>query len=333
MKSVLGNGALVLVSLLTLVGLFELYLWVRYEREHDRLKDRYTNHEVCTRAAQDRRLIYEFVPGERCGVNSLGFMDIERSVNKPQDILRLVLIGDSVAQGQGVSRTKRFSQLLEDMWNQQHPNRPLELINLARSGYSTGQELVILQEIGLQFSPDLILWSYVLNDPAHPIFHDANGHLGRYFYRPTWRGRHYVTRALFKAQENAEAERCGKEFHVLLHCAYRDNVVTHLSQLGEISERTNIPVLFFVHPVLEQGGNFEAYAYQSIHDDLLMIAEGAGLEAVDLVKAVASKLPDELSAAAAEQRFDPWHPNAIGHQLFAEHLYQKLMHMELPKNG
>ncbi len=333
MKSMLGNGALVLGTLLALVGLFELYLWVRYEREYDKLKERYANHEVCTRAAQDRRLIYEFVPGERCGVNSLGFMDIERSANKPQDTLRLVLIGDSVAQGQGVSRTQRFGNLLEQQWNQQHPNQPLELINLARSGYSTDQELVILQEIGLQFSPDLILWSYVLNDPAHPVFHDANGLLGRYFYRPTWRGHHYVSRALFKAQENAKAKRCGSEFHVLLHCAYRDTVVMHLSQLGQISEQSNIPVLFFVHPVLEQGGSFEAYAYQSIHDDLIAIAEDAGLATVDLVNAVSSEIPNALSAAAAEERFDPWHPNALGHQLFAEHLYRKLIQMEFPQNG
>lgn len=35
-----------------------------------------------------------------------------------------------------------------------------------------------------KYSPDLIIWSYVLNDPAHPVYQDANGELGRYFYSP-----------------------------------------------------------------------------------------------------------------------------------------------------
>ena len=110
-------------------------------------------------ASHDSRLIYEFVPGNRCGVNSLGFMDRERAFVRPSNIFRIVLIGDSIAQGQGVPRQRRFSNLVETRLQTKYPNRSHEVINLARSGYSTSQELVVLESIGMRFEPDLILWS------------------------------------------------------------------------------------------------------------------------------------------------------------------------------
>ena len=54
-----------------------------------------------------------------------------------------------------------------------------------RSGYSTSQELVILEDEAFQYNPDLVMWSYVLNDPAHPVYHNANGELGCFWYTPS----------------------------------------------------------------------------------------------------------------------------------------------------
>jgi hypothetical protein len=139
MKPALVNAGLVLLTLSLMLGLFELYLWVRYDREHQELMERYVNHELCVRASDDPRLIYEPVPGETCRVNSLGFMDKERDFIKPPNTFRIVLIGDSVAQGQGVPRQARFSNLIENQLNAQYPSRGHEVINLAISGYSTSQ--------------------------------------------------------------------------------------------------------------------------------------------------------------------------------------------------
>jgi lysophospholipase L1-like esterase len=328
MKPAFVNAGLVLLTLSLVLIVFELYLWVRYDWEHERLRDRYVNHELCTRASQDARLIYEFVPGKRCGVNSLGFVDREREYVKPPNTFRIVLIGDSIAQGQGVSRQSRFGNLVETRLQAKYPNRRREVINLARSGYSTSQELVVLESIGMRFEPDLILWSYVLNDPAHPVFHDANGELGRYFYRPVWRGRHYVEEKWFQARENARTAACGSEFQVLLHCAYRHQVVEEIGMLGEMSERLGVPVVLLIHPLLKQNSNFSSYPYQDLHDDLRQIAIMAGLQVIDLVESVRGESPESLSVSGSGEPFDPWHPNEKGHRLFAEHLLR-----ELPKMG
>lgn len=327
MKPALVNAGLVLLTLSLMLGLFELYLWVRYDREHLELKERYVNHELCVRASADPRLIYELVPGDTCRVNSLGFMDIERTLNKPSNTFRILLIGDSIAQGQGVPRHARFGNLVETRLQSEDPSRSLEVINLAITGYSTSQELVVLESIGMRFQPDLILWSYVLNDPAHPVFHDANGELGRYFYRPVWRGRHYVEKKWFKAREKTFKSTCGSEFHLLLHCAYRNQVIEQIGLLGEISARNGVPVVFLIHPLLEQNSSLARYPFQPLHDDLRQIASAAGLHVIDLAEAVQGESPESLSVSTSGGRYDPWHPNETGHGLFAEYLLSKLPDM------
>ena len=36
----------------------------------------------------------------------------------------------------------------------------------------------MLEDHALQVAPDLLVWSYVMNDPAHPVYHNANGDIG-----------------------------------------------------------------------------------------------------------------------------------------------------------
>jgi len=303
---------LVVISIALLTGLFEVYLWIRYEREYARLEARYENRELCTRAADDPRLVYEFVP-DRCGFNSLGFDDTEFTQPKTRDTFRILLIGDSVAQGQGIDRTLRFGNLLAKQLNEAWGN--VEIVNLARTGYSTNQELVLLETYRTRLEADLILWSYVLNDPAHPLFHDANGELGRYFYRPSWRGRHYVNRKLFEANESYMAGECGREFHRLLHCAYRETIASNLRRVGELAG--DVPVVFAVHPVFDQVDSFEGYRWEGVHTDLASIADDADLIPVDLLHAYRGASPVSLAQRDGQ---DPWHPNALGHRLAADEL-------------
>ncbi len=109
MKPAITNFALSLGAILVFLGLLEAYLWQRYEREYDRLGARYEGRELCTRAASDPGLIYEITPNA-CGFNSLGFADVEHAYAKPSTSYRIVVIGDSVAQGQGVPRDKRSTE-------------------------------------------------------------------------------------------------------------------------------------------------------------------------------------------------------------------------------
>src|SRR6185436_16109066 len=125
-------------------------------------------------------LVYELVPG-RCGANSRGFLDEEHAVPGPPGVARIVVIGDSVAQGVGVDPQDAFPRRLGRLLDADGGART-EVVVLARAGYSTSQELRLLESEAPRYAPAAVVWSYVLNDPAHPLYHDPSGELGLYHY-------------------------------------------------------------------------------------------------------------------------------------------------------
>jgi hypothetical protein len=192
---------LLVVAMLLVLAPAEIYLRVQASRDRARIRGNMDERALCTEKSPDKRLLYTYTPGE-CGANSRGFRDVEHAPGKPPNTFSIVLIGDSVAEGRDVDPDSAFGRVLERMLNgtreraasgdnahaptggtSQLPR--FEVIVLARIGYSTSQEIVLLEDEAPRYDPDLILWSYCLNDPADPVFHNANGNLGRYWYRPT----------------------------------------------------------------------------------------------------------------------------------------------------
>lgn len=89
--------------------------------------------------------------------NSCGFRDRERAREKG-DRRRIVVLGDSTAWGWGVEAEERFSDLMERMlpgW---------EVLNLAQAGYSTDQELLVLETEGFAYRPDIVFLLFDRND-------------------------------------------------------------------------------------------------------------------------------------------------------------------------
>jgi lysophospholipase L1-like esterase len=95
--------------------------------------------------------------------NSLGFRDLEHGMEKPSGIYRILVLGDSIAAGQGVAELDEiFHRRLEDRLRR--AGRVVEVLSFAVSGYNTGQEVALLAERGLAYRPDLVLVAYCLND-------------------------------------------------------------------------------------------------------------------------------------------------------------------------
>jgi SAM-dependent methyltransferase len=70
---------------------------------------------------------------------------------RPANTTRIVVLGDSMPAGQFLNNDARFSELLER-------RRPgLEVINLALEGSGTDQQLLVYEELGVQFDHDLVV--------------------------------------------------------------------------------------------------------------------------------------------------------------------------------
>jgi lysophospholipase L1-like esterase len=308
--------------LLAALGL-ELGLRAVHDRARARLRARDPARSICTRPAADPALVYEVTPG-RCGANSRGFQDEEHAVPRPPGMRRLVVIGDSVAQGVGVGRANAFPEQLERILDAGSAEPAVEVVLLARAGYSTGQELRVLETEASRYQPDAVLWSYVLNDPAHPVFHNPNGELGLYHYAPRSRLAHLVATGLFLLREGWQERGCRAEYHARLHCVYRDRIAADLERIGAWSRAQGVPVVFAIHPAFEKGGRFEAYSLANVHADLARMARHAGLHPVDLLEAYAGHDPETLKLKDPPGWHDAWHPNTEGHRLAAEALAARL---------
>jgi lysophospholipase L1-like esterase len=117
----------------------------------------------------DGRLFFKNPPlyrgiyqGVEVTTNELGFR--ERPLRPhATGSARILILGDSVAFGWGVSVEDAFPRQLERRL-QLSWGAPIETINSGVPGYNTGQELAVLQLYGDRLQPDAVLLLYVDND-------------------------------------------------------------------------------------------------------------------------------------------------------------------------
>jgi lysophospholipase L1-like esterase len=315
LRATLLRATLIAAPLLVsfIVGECTLRLLAARERAAIRAQA-YPGRELCTTG--DPELLYTYRPNT-CGANALGYLTPEFPRRKLPGRFRIALVGDSVAAGQYVSRCEAVGQVLQQNLNERGSGR-FEVVTLARSGYSTAQELIVLERDGYSHDPDLVLVLYVLNDPAYPLYHGADGDLARYHYRPSSYVLGFVAERLFRLRDWWLGRGCPAEFHQRLHCAYRTRIERHFAELGRLAREHRRPTFVVIHPLLED--DFSRYAYEAIHHDLVRMARAAGLGAIDLLDAF-RPCRGKLVSRPGD---DPWHPNGLGHEIAARAIHRGL---------
>jgi len=84
--------------------------------------------------------------------NSIGMRDNRDFTIDKKDKFRISLYGDSFTFGNGVPVEKRFSNLLEEMFED------VEILNFGHSGSGTDHQYLISKHIGSQFQTDVVLF-------------------------------------------------------------------------------------------------------------------------------------------------------------------------------
>lgn len=83
------------------------------------------------------------------------------SYDKPQDVFRIITLGDSFTYGLYVSTKDNYPEQLEDLLNNSSscPNiKKFEVINLAVPGYDIEYSVHRFKVRGQKYNPDLVLW-------------------------------------------------------------------------------------------------------------------------------------------------------------------------------
>ena len=102
--------------------------------------------------------------GKRVSINARGYRGRELSLPRSGERTRVVVLGDSIAFGLGVSDGETFADRLDER------NNGIEAANLAVQGYGPGQELLVLLGEGLRQDPDVVVLAFCLdNDFADAV--------------------------------------------------------------------------------------------------------------------------------------------------------------------
>jgi hypothetical protein len=96
--------------------------------------------------------------GRRFSVNADGFRGKTYTRPKPEGVYRVILLGASATQGSGLGDTEVVTDVLEQMLNSTGLPTRVEVVNLSIGGSRAGEMLDCLQNVGMSYQPDLILF-------------------------------------------------------------------------------------------------------------------------------------------------------------------------------
>lgn len=262
-------------------------------------------------------LILELVPsttidfnGTTLSTNRWGMRDRDYEKIPAPNTYRIALTGPSFVMGYGVEDDEGFEWLLEDRLNQEHAGglyTKYEILDFAVPGYSAIQDLILLEQKALAFQPNAIFFM------AHQREEDA---VVKYFADRLSVGADLPYPDLIDLARQAgvepgttkaEAERRLKPYGPeILSWTYR--------RVVEVSRAQGILPVWIFMPTLEDPLHDEEIIY------LTGLAQESGFIVLDLSDAYDNQDPDSLVVAYWDK-----HPNAKGHMLIAESLYQKLL--------
>ncbi len=266
---------------------------------------------------QDGKIVYRY--------NDFGFRDVNHSVAKPVGITRVVVIGDSVTEGSGVSQDDIFTHYVQDFLGSRY-----EVINLGMSGLNTPQEVHLLEVEGMKYGPDIVVLNFILNDcdfyselRAAERFQsekDAKvGVLGDITIDPRMKRWLKSSALIYFVKNRVEYIKgwvTGKEetnYYTTLwqNPECRKRVVAGFDHLRSLQQEYGFMVHVVVWPLIM---DYERYEFSRIHLWLTESAEQRGFQLLDLRSAYASKPYRRLQVTAE----DNVHPNGEGHRLAAQ---------------
>jgi hypothetical protein len=258
-------------------------------------------------------------------LNALRFRDRELT-SKPAGVTRVMVLGDSFTEGQGVREADTLPRRLERLLDPDGAGR-VEVRNCARRA-TDFPELFRNFEALLAFDPDVVVQAMVLNDAERaPAFEARQRYLNDWIVdQARWADPSaapfgfFDSRLLAFADEGVRRVRVGREstrwYRDMYGPANAEGWARTQHHLREMDRRMG-----------ERGGRFlvalwpllvgldRGYPFEDVHRTLDGFLAGAGIPHVDLLAALRGRRPADLWVYPVDM-----HPNAEANRLAAEAL-------------
>ena len=97
--------------------------------------------------------------------NSQGFRDEEFEIEKPADVFRIAVFGDSYTEARHVLLKNSFHGILENKLKELASNKKIEIYSFGIGGSGTFRNFLYLNQYGLKYKPDLVILAFLpMND-------------------------------------------------------------------------------------------------------------------------------------------------------------------------
>jgi D-alanyl-lipoteichoic acid acyltransferase DltB (MBOAT superfamily) len=253
-------------------------------------------------------VLYDNIPFR---TNRWGMRDQDYEKIPPPNTYRIAILGASYVMGWGVGDDETFESIVETRLNNEpkmDPETKFELLNFGDSDYSAFQQLMILETKVFDFQPNAVIYT------AHQYDEEVNiSHLIERFLAGVTIPYDYLLSTLREAEvvdQNISTDLAIKRLN-----PYGSKMLlwTYQQIVENCRKRGALPIWIMI-PAPEQKIPEEKIA------SLVQLAEEAGFTVLNLSDAYEGQDVQSLW-------LDEWdhHPNAKGHLLIADHLYQALI--------
>jgi hypothetical protein len=235
--------------------------------------------------------------------------DREYPLSKPNDTYRIALLGPSYVMGSGVGDDETFENLVEDRMNRDDIGKPYgkyEILNFAISSYTDAQQVMVLEDKALQFQPDAVFLVQTAIDPEVMVRFVADK-LSNHVEFPFPELEQLAAKA--GADKSLSAEDATRRL-----MPYKLNLVSwSYNRIAQDAKSRGIVPVWIYIPDLGHEEDPQRLA------DLTLLARQAGFITIDLSDVYRNQNIASLQVASWDT-----HPNAIGHQLIANRLYEAI---------
>lgn len=267
--------------------------------------------------------------GHRVDYNSMNFREKEIEIPKPADTYRIMVLGDSLTWGAGLSLEQRYTKLLETSLIERNPKRRIEVLNFGYAGVATVREAAVLNQFADVVLPDRIVVGFCINDPQ-PLQHNYAEERLRFY--PLYSvlselrrvGLHHTYRFVLRAVDNTLI-RSGviPGTHAALDRTYDVNseewrdFVAALRSIKRHADRLNNPppIIALLVQGLASDRPFHPY-YSAWYDQVADAASGLGFVVVD----PRDRFVREATLAELPVNPRDGHPSAKSNRLYADAL-------------
>lgn len=253
--------------------------------------------------------------GAPVSINAIGLRDDAVAVPKPDDTVRVLMLGDSITFGWGVADEERVSERLEAMLSEDTAlhRRRLEIVNAGVGNYNAAMSVAWYLNHGRALEPDIVVFNYFIND-AEPRPARQGG-----FIRETSAAYVYFAGKVDTAMRLMEERRDWRDYYAALYDSSAPGLRAMTESFDRFADATyqdDVPVLFVIYPELRE---LTPYPFQRETDIVAELAREHGWPVVDLLPAVADAAPEDLWVTVP----DP-HPNGHANELFSNALMAPL---------